>query len=250
MILDVISRLRGLRIILASASPRRREYLANLGLTPEIVASTFDEKLDKAAFPTAAAYAQETARCKCVEVFNRVATEEQSQPLVFISADTVVEAEGTILEKPADDEDAVRMLQLLSGRWHNVHTAVTILAVPVTVTARAAPGSSGAAASATATASGSSSASAAADSTRGALIERSFVSTTRVRFAALSEPLIRAYVATGEPRDKAGGYGIQGLGGSLVEGIDGDYATVVGLPLQRLCEQLRQLVDVLAPVPL
>lgn len=121
-----------------------------------------------------------------------------------LAADTVVDLDGLALGKPADAAEAARMLERLSGRTHLVHTAFT-LAVP------------GAAQ---------------------ALAERE---TTRVRFFALESDEIADYVGTGEPLDKAGAYGIQGRAASLVAGIDGDFYTVMGLPLARVIRALRQL---------
>ncbi len=114
---------------------------------------------------------------------------------VIVAADTVVIHNGKVLGKPKDEADAVRMLTELSGAVHDVITGVTILT----------PGRE----------------------------EVTFSQRTRVRFRPLSEEEIRDYVATGEPMDKAGAYGIQGLGGRLVEGIDGDFNNVVGFPIDR-----------------
>lgn len=119
---------------------------------------------------------------------------------VVLAADTTVAVDGAILAKAADDEDAVRMLTRLAGRTHVVHTAVVVRAG-----------------------------------------ERSLeqVVSTEVRFRSLSEPEIRAYVATGEPRDKAGAYGIQGQGGALIGAVFGSYTNVVGLPLAEALAMLR-----------
>ena len=114
---------------------------------------------------------------------------------VIVAADTVVIHNKEVLGKPKDEADAVRMLTELSGAVHDVITGVTILT----------PGRE----------------------------EVTFSQRTRVRFRPLSEEEIRDYVATGEPMDKAGAYGIQGLGGRLVEGIDGDFNNVVGFPIDR-----------------
>ncbi len=121
-----------------------------------------------------------------------------------MTADTVVDVDGTALGKPRDAADASRMLHLLSGREHRVHTAFALFA----------PGYQ-------------------------SLVEE--VSTTRVRFFRLEDAEIAAYVATGEPLDKAGAYGIQGLAASLVERIDGDFYTVMGFPLARFVRALRRL---------
>ncbi len=114
-----------------------------------------------------------------------------------LGADTVVEVEGEILGKPASGEDAARMLRRLSGRWHTVHTSLALVA-------------------------------------GGSCHE--LIDSARVEFVELTEEMIRWYVATGEPMDKAGAYAIQGLGGVLVSAVDGSPHTVVGLPLHRLPE--------------
>lgn len=127
-----------------------------------------------------------------------------AEPAVpVVSADTVVDLDGVALNKPSGDSDAVRMLHALSGREHLVHTAFA-LAVP-----------------------------------RGARVEER--STTVVRFYALSHEEIDGYVATGEPLDKAGSYGIQGLAAALVESITGDFYTVMGFPLGRFIRAIRRL---------
>ena len=117
-----------------------------------------------------------------------------------IGADTVVAVDGTILGKPKSTDHAREMLTLLSGRWHSVFTGVTMI-----------------------------------KNNR----KESFFGETRVKFFPLTEEDINEYVATGEPMDKAGAYGIQGYGSLLVERIDGDYFNVVGLPVSRLNRELR-----------
>ena len=129
-----------------------------------------------------------------------VAALEGPEPLI-IAADTVVALEGAILGKPHSQEDAFAMLSALSGREHHVYTGVTVIHGGKSVT---------------------------------------FHENTAVRFRPLSESDIRDYIATGEPMDKAGAYGIQGRGALLVEGISGDYGNVVGLPLFRLGRVLEE----------
>lgn len=120
---------------------------------------------------------------------------------IVIGADTVVSVDERILGKPHDDFDAFDMLKMLSGREHQVYTGVTICSPEKKL---------------------------------------SFVQTTNVYFYNLSDEQIREYVATGEPRDKAGAYGIQGKGGLLCEKIEGDYFNVVGLPIARLKRELEK----------
>lgn len=119
---------------------------------------------------------------------------------LVIGADTIVSVDGHVLEKPADRDDAFHMLKLLSGREHTVCTGVTVV---------------------------------------GHSREESFVECSQVRFFALEDREIEAYIATGEPFDKAGGYGIQGKGALLVESIQGDFYNVMGFPIARLSRLLR-----------
>jgi|TARA_B110000977_G_scaffold178897_1_gene236991 septum formation protein len=144
----------------------------------EVVVSKFDEDLDKSQFPSAADYAKATATHKALEVALRLEKAEDGakRPFMVLGSDTVVEApDGTIMEKPADEEAAMRMLLSLQGVTHQVHSGVGIVFPDP---AR----------------------------TDGALV-KSFSETTRVTFAPLQEAEIRAYIKTGEPFDKAGGYG-------------------------------------------
>ena len=207
------------RVILASASPRRRELLSSLlsplpalvkGINLEIIPSTFAENLSKDG-KTAAAYARLTASAKGKEVFDRCCGEKDKAVLV-ISADTVVESPaGDVLEKPSNKQHATSMMQQLSGEWHAVHTGVCLML----------------------------------QSSSGNMIETTFSTTTKVRFAQLSPEVIDAYTDTVEPYDKAGGYGIQtaGLGGSLVEEIEGCYFNVVGFPIRSFVQALIELLD-------
>ncbi|CAI5929531.1 unnamed protein product, partial [Closterium sp. NIES-65] len=156
--------------------------------------------------PPLADYAAETATHKAIEVSSKALRDAQATgeapPTLVIAADTVVEIDGELLEKPVSKEDAIRMLLLLSGRKHRVFTGVALVLPAVT------------------------------DPLIGrSPLLRSFHECTQVEFASLSQAEVEAYVATGEPMDKAGGYGIQGLGGCLVKAINGCYFNVMGLPL-------------------
>jgi septum formation protein len=184
------------RIVLASASPRRLELLRSLGLHVEIVPSGYEEPGIAGVTPLQLAVAHARAKLSAV-----VTASAPAGPIV--AADTVVDLDGTTLGKPADADDAARMLHLLAGRDHLVHTAFA-LAVPGRVPVEEA-------------------------------------ATTRVRFYPLSAEEIERYVATGEPLDKAGAYGIQGAAAGLIEGIDGDFYTVMGFPLARFIRVLRRL---------
>ena len=214
-----------LRVVLASGSPRRRELLGGLGLEPEVVPSRFAEDLGPANFAGGAAYAQETAVHKALEVAGRDAVAggrgAAGAADLVIGGDTVVESPaGAVLEKPADAEDAARMLRALSGDTHRVHTGVALV-LPQAADPR----------------------------TGRAPLVRAFVETTEVEFAELEEALVQAYVASGDPMDKAGAYGIQGPAGSFVRGIRGCYSNVVGLPLHRVTSEINGLLDagLLAP---
>ena len=189
------------RIVLASGSPRRLELLRSLGLRVEAVASGYHEPDLPGVSPRqlAAAHAREKLAASLGSASRAV---RLTVPVV--AADTVVDLDGLALGKPVDGRDAARMLRLLSGREHRVHTAFAL----------AVPG-------------------------RDAPVEE--VSTTRVRFYALEDAEIDAYVATGESLDKAGAYGIQGSAAALVEAVDGDFYTVVGFPVGRFVRALRRL---------
>lgn len=149
---------------------------------------------------TPAALVERLARLKAT-----CAARKDAEPgELVVAADTVVALDGTVLGKPVDEQDAERMLARLSGKTHEVATGVCIARGGIPDTAE------------------------------------SFVSTTRVTFYPLTESEIRAYVTTGEPMDKAGSYGIQGIGGRLlVKGIEGDFYTVVGLPIAQVVRRLR-----------
>ncbi|XP_004582184.2 probable bifunctional dTTP/UTP pyrophosphatase/methyltransferase protein [Ochotona princeps] len=214
----VIGKLQHKRVVLASASPRRREILNNAGLQFEVVPSRFRETLDKTAFPSAAAYAEETAKHKALEVATRMHQKDQRAPDVVIGADTVVAVSGLILEKPVDKQDAYRMLTRLSGREHSVFTGVAV------VLCTSAEGRLHTHASA-------------------------FSEETRVRFSELSEELVWEHVLSGEPMDKAGGYGLQARGGMLVESVLGDALNVIGFPLNRFCRELPALLGPEDPKP-
>lgn len=188
-------------IILASASPRRREILSTLGISLKIVPSTFPETLDKSQFADAAAYATATALAKGREVCGKT---DMQNGTVVVSADTVVVSQDRILEKPTDEADAHDMLRALAGQCHQVITAVVMFMKQGTD-----------------------------------IVHRSFHEITHVEFYPLSDAIIRSYVASGEPMDKAGGYGYQGAARFFVKKIDGCYWNVVGeLTIYRFCISL------------
>lgn len=180
------------RVVLASASPRRRELLALIGLRCEVIPANIDEAWRDGEAPVA--YAERLAREKSTAVARARA--------VVIGADTIVVLDGAILGKPRDAAEAEAMLRSLSGREHLVHTAIA-----VSFEGRVASG----------------------------------IETTRVWFRSLEDRLIAEYVATGDPLDKAGAYGIQGYGALIVERIEGDFFTVMGLGLGRLVALLGEV---------
>ncbi|XP_073711388.1 probable bifunctional dTTP/UTP pyrophosphatase/methyltransferase protein isoform X1 [Misgurnus anguillicaudatus] len=204
----VISKLSNKLVVLASASPRRLEILTNAGLRFEVVPSWFKETLDKSLFKSPYQYAVETAKQKALEVAQRMPFKHLKTPDIVIGADTVVTVDGLILEKPTDKQDAYHMLSRLSGKEHSVFTGVAIVLC---------------------------------HEQNGSEIEYKvvdFYEETKVKFADLSEEMLWEYINSGEPMDKAGGYGIQALGGMLVEYVHGDFLNVVGFPLNRFCKQL------------
>ena len=175
---------RNSKLILASASPRRAELLRNAGLEFVVRPARIPEQRQDSEPPLD--YAMRLARDKARAVA------AQSPGAFVLGADTIVVADEHVLEKPADAADAARMLRLLSGRTHQVTTAVCLVG----------PG-----------------------------VEDTAAETTEVVMTSLSEEEIRAYVATGEPMDKAGAYAIQGRASRWVTRIDGCYFNVVGLPV-------------------
>ena len=193
--------LRGHRLVLASASPRRSELLGSVGLQFDIVPADIDESTLPGEAPSD--YVSRLSNEKARIVAGRVGGGS-----IVIAADTTVDVDGRILEKPMDDPDARGMLRLLSGRTHLVHTGVTVSWFPET---RA--GGTG---------------------TTTCVVE------TAVRFVELTDRAIDWYVATGEHVGKAGAYGIQGAAGAFVDRIDGSVSNVIGLPL---AETLALLAD-------
>ncbi len=191
------------RIILASASPRRLELLRSLNFEIEVVPSTYDEPEHPHLVPRDLAILH--ARHKCQDVRRMLGAEQRDmRGTLLVAADTVVDVDGIAYNKPADEDDAKRMLRDLSGRTHIVHTAFAL-----------------------------------ASPDRSELIEH--CESTFVTFFPLSDNEIDAYVASGEPMDKAGAYGIQAYGATLVERVEGDFYTVMGFPLARFVRTLYRL---------
>jgi septum formation protein len=187
-------------LILASQSPLRRMLLESVGLSPKVIAPAIDETPSEGERPIP--YALRVARAKAESI--------DAAGRIVLAADTVVAIDGAILGKAADAGDAERMLALLSGRTHVVHTAVV-------VRSSSAPAEGGVRSN----------------------LELFEVVSSEVRFRRLTNEEIARYVRTGEPMDKAGAYGIQGRGGALVAAVNGSYTNVVGLPLEETLGLLR-----------
>ncbi|WP_275627592.1 Maf family protein [Pseudomonas sp. 273] len=182
------------QLYLASSSPRRRELLTQIGLSFHLVSGNIDETPEDGETP--AAYVERLARGKALAGLTMLA---QRPDVCVLGADTAVVLDGRILGKPADREDSLAMLRALSGRQHQVLTAVAV-----------------------------------ADRDR---CEVRVVAST-VSFRRIGEAEAQAYWATGEPQDKAGGYAIQGLAAIFVNRVEGSYSGVVGLPLCETAELL------------
>jgi septum formation protein len=190
-------------LVLASASPRRRELLAQVGYRFEVYPAHIPE--DPLPGEDPVVYVTRLARQKAEAVFSDLTAahpkpEENAQsPLVVLGADTTVTLDNAILGKPEDAADAARILRLLSGRTHRVITGVALVTAKRTEVA---------------------------------------AEVTAVRFLTLSDGDIAEYIATGEPMDKAGAYGIQGHAARWIPRIEGCYFNVMGLPLALVCSLL------------
>lgn len=185
------------KLILASKSTRRAEILRAVDWPFQAIAANIDET--RGASEDAVTYVRRLAREKAETVAAKVSDE------LVLGADTVVVIEDEILGQPLDDQDAQRMLRLLSGKWHQVVTGVALVR---------------------------------AGNHSEPLIDHE---ATRVRFCQMSAEEIDWYVSTGEPRDKAGAYAIQGNAALFIEEIEGDYFNIVGLPIRLVYELLRTL---------
>jgi len=179
-------------LVLASRSPRRHHLLAQLGITPQVMPADIDES--PLANEQALDYVQRVARTKAVTVAERVGADH-----TVLAADTTVDLDGKILGQPLDHDDSRRMLRLLSGRTHRVHTCVAVA--------------------------------------KGGEV-MSQVVTSLVTFQPLLPSTIEWYIGTGEPVGKAGSYAVQGLGSALVSRVAGSMSNVVGLPLRETAQLL------------
>jgi septum formation protein len=189
-----------MKLILASSSPRRAQVLRDAGFVFQVRPADVDET--RLPHEVAEDYVRRVAQAKAHAIADpaRAAGERA----IVIAADTIVVAQGQILGKPKDAEDARRMLRLFSGKTHEVLTALSVINIP-------------------------------------AVKEALHVEKTRVEFLRMSEEEIENYIHTWEPFDKAGAYGIQGIAGRFATRIEGCYFNVLGLPLSRLWTTLQAL---------
>lgn len=188
------------RLILASASPRRRELLTQAGYIFNIEAADIDETLRPSESPSD--YVARLAQEKAQAILARHAAAHTDTPLLVLGADTTVVCDAHILAKPTDPADAARMLRLLSNRTHQVLTGLAVASLSGTTSA---------------------------------------VESTDVTFSEIPEPELAAYIATPEPLDKAGAYGIQGYAARWIPTIHGDYFNVMGLPIARTEALIRSI---------
>ena len=195
MSVNIASELMEYDVILASASPRRKELLSLMCENFRVIPSDCDETIPADVAAELAPEYLSGIKCRCIASVYDLS--------VVIGCDTVVICDGKVLGKPADEADAIKMLESLSGKTHDVITGVTI--------------------------------------GRGCRY-RSFSVDTKVTFRELGRDEILTYVKSGEPMDKAGAYGIQGKGALLVEKIEGDFFNVVGLPVSRLAEEMHEFL--------
>ena len=198
-------------IVLASASPRRRELLAKAGVEFRVHAVDVDESLDPELAREPVEAVRRLAERKAKAAVEQLVTPDYDGTMVVLGSDTMVVFRGEIFGKPRDRADAERMLRALSGHGHDVHTAVSFWAIH-----------------------------APADGDVG-VFYRTFVDTTYVYFRDLTDDEIAAYIESGDPFDKAGAYGIQSGGGAFVDHIEGDLDTVIGFPVTRLAREFPDL---------
>ncbi|MGN0167865.1 MAG: Maf family protein [Acetatifactor sp.] len=193
-----------MRIILASASPRRRELLEQIGLEFEVKISNVQEKITA---EEPGKIVEELSEQKARAVLDSLT--DVKEDVIVIGADTIVAVGKSILGKPVDAEQAVEMLERLSGNTHQVYTGVTLYYRPAGEQ----------------------------------LQQKTFHEMTGVTFYPMCEREISEYVSTNDCMDKAGAYGIQGFCARYIRGIEGDYSNVVGLPVGRLYQEIKEWLD-------
>lgn len=192
-----------MKIILASASPRRRELLQQIGLRPVIHPSTVNEVITSTKPDEVV---MELSCQKANDVYEQIEKEEK-EPFIVVGADTVVASEGIILGKPKSHEEAFQMIERLQGKKHQVYTGVTLIK----------------------------------KQEDGSRCHVTFAEETDVFVYSMNEAEIRAYADSIEPMDKAGAYGIQGTFAAYIQKIHGDYTNVVGLPVGRVFQEMKAL---------
>ncbi|ELP91569.1 maf protein, putative [Entamoeba invadens IP1] len=200
--LDIINKKK---IILASSSPRRKMIFEQLGLKFEVVVSGFIENLDKSLFKTEVDYVTANSKGKCFDVVKKIPDAD-----LIVGCDTVVLFDNKIVEKPKDEADAYRILNMLSGKVHKVVSVVTLVCPQIKVD--------------------------------GEPLTEIFHNISSVEFEPLSQAFIKTYIEKGLCYGKAGAYGIQDIGGCFVKRIDGCYANIVGFPTPAFCEHLDDIV--------
>lgn len=192
-----------MQVVLASASPRRTELLTQ-GKIRHLVMPSHCEEVITSDVPSQVV--EELSVQKAEDVYRQY-EKEHSEDFLVIGSDTVVAVAGKILGKPKDEEDAFQMISMLQGKAHQVYTGVTLLIKK-----------------------------------DGKQIRKTFHECSDVHVYPMSKEEIREYIATGEPMDKAGAYGIQGAFGVYIRGIEGDYNTIVGLPLARVYQEMKEYI--------
>lgn len=189
------------KVILASASPRRRELLAQIGMDFKVIISKADENISE---PAPEQLVMKLSDIKAMAVYEEHGIEDEAT--IILGADTVVAFDGKALGKPKDTQQAKEMLSMLSDNTHQVFTGVTILYKK-----------------------------------QGELKSETFYDKTTVYTYPISDKEIDQYIMTGEPMDKAGSYGIQGIGAKFIKKIDGDYNNVVGLPVSKIYQKIKEI---------
>ena len=220
MLCKHLSKLNRMRIILASGSARRSQILKeNLQLVFEVIPSTFAEDIDKSTCTGPQDYVSQTCRAKCLDSIEKNCKSKNKEDWVdiIISADTIVVYDQKILEKPSSIDHAIEMLKILSGQRHNVFTAVTIAILNKDKDYDN-------------------------DDISKNYSIKTFYESTEVHFDELDIDTIRAYVAPGDPMDKAGSYGIQSIASSFVHKLNGCYFNVVGFPIHRFAKELLSML--------
>ena len=199
----MFSRYTPYSIILASSSPRRSELLQNLGLKFSVVKPNFNESIE--INENILNYIQRNSEGKAYSIAENL--DFMNKKNIIIAADTIVTLDNTLLEKPQNIDDAKYMLKLLSGKTHTVHSSVSIIYKTKEMQKR-----------------------------------KTKYFTTKVTLSTLNDKTIQEYIATGEPFDKSGAYGIQGIGSSFVKSIEGSYTNVVGLPLHETLQIIDEII--------